>query len=573
MSHKDLKHQFGTDKEYQISVLSNITTNQIKEILEYKLMLENINASVTIGDYDNIVSDTIKYESSNLVIIFLELSNLFDGLNFKIDLYNDVQFDEILNKAKNEIDLVFENLKNTSLVLFNKFSTISIDHLNSPISGKMDKLTVLLNHYLETKQVSNVKLIQTEKIIANIGIEQSVSLRFYYSSKALYTVNFFKSYVSFVLPIILAANGKTKKALIFDCDNTLWKGILGEDGFDNIQMNQHTNGGKYFYEVQTLALTLSKQGVLLGLCSKNNAQDVDEVLLSHPDIIIKNEDIVIKKVNWSDKASNLKEIAKELNIGLDSIVFVDDSDFEINLINEQLPEIKTLQVPKNLYEYPKLIKEQLALFYRLSVSKEDLVKSKMYKEQVQRESKKSNFGSFEEYLMSLELACTIELDNASLVPRISQLTQKTNQFNLTTLRYTEKDIENFMHDKSASVYTWSVSDKYGDYGLTGLCILKKEQNKAEVVIDTFLMSCRIIGRNIEYALIDFIIEQLKNAGIEKVKSKYIKTMKNSQVSNLFADCSFHIIEQLENETDYSLNVNQYKYKTIDYIKINYGRKN
>jgi FkbH-like protein len=501
----------------------------------------------------------------------MELCNLVDGLNFKIDNYDDNQFDEILNKAKTEIDLVFENLKNSSLVLFNKFSTISIDHLNSPVSGKIDKLALLLNDYLESKQVSNVKLIQTEKVIANVGIEQSVSLRFYYSSKALYTVNFFKSYVNFVQPIILAANGKTKKALIFDCDNTLWKGILGEDGFDNIQMSQHANGGKYFYEVQTLALALSKQGVLLGLCSKNNAQDVDEVLLSHPDILIKNEDIVIKKVNWSDKASNLREIAQELNIGLDSIVFVDDSDFEINLIKEQLPEITALQVPKNLYEYPKLIKEQRSLFYRLSYSKEDLVKSKMYKEQVQRENEKSNFGSFEEYLISLELSCTIELDNTSLIPRISQLTQKTNQFNLTTLRYTEKDIENFISDKNVSVYTWSVSDKYGDYGLTGLCIVKKDPEKAEVLIDTFLMSCRIIGRNIEFAILDFIIGKLKGAGIQSVKSNYIKTLKNNQVANFFIECSFNITEQLENEIRYILNIDQYKYKSINYIKINYGR--
>lgn len=544
MSHKRLKHQFAKDDEYRIALLSNITANQIKEILEYKLMFNHINASTTIGDYDNIVSDSAKFKSFNVVVVFMELCNLVDSLIFKIDTYDDIQFDEILNKAKIEIDLLFDNLRSTSLVLFNKFATVSVHHLNTPVTNKLERLATILNQYLETKQANNIRFIQIDKIIANIGVLSAVNLRFYYSSRALYSVDFFNAYVNYVAPIILAANGRTKKALIFDCDNTLWKGVLGEDGFDNIQMDSYSRDGKFFYEVQTIALSLSKRGILLGLCSKNNEKDVDEVLLSHPGMILKSDDITIKKVNWTDKASNLRTIAKELNIGLDSIVFVDDSDFEINLIREQLPEVTTLQVPKKLYDYPKLIKENLSLFYQLSESKEDLQKSRMYKEEASREREKSKYETFKDYLISLELECKIELNNTSLIPRISQLTQKTNQFNLTTTRYTEKDIENFL-TMNNEVYTWSLSDKYGDYGLTGLCILRTDPEHNKAIIDTFLMSCRIIGRNVEYAVMNFIMDELNKAGIRQVESKYIKTPKNSQVATFYDNSSFNVLEQSE----------------------------
>lgn len=570
-----LNKEIGTNLKsnpYNITVLSNIIIHQIKEILEYPLRSEGINANVEIGDYDNIVQDSKKYQDSNIAIIFLELCNIIDGLQFKIELLNDDQLDEILEKTKSEIDLVLQNLEKTSLVLINKFTSLHFCSFNIR-KNNLEELADQLNKYLENKISVNVRLVDLEKMITNVRGGNSLDLRYYYSSKALYTVAFFKAYAEYIRPFIMSANGKAKKALIFDCDNTLWKGILGEDGFDNIEMSSRTKDGAVFSEIQAMALALNKQGILIGLCSKNNPGDVDEVIETHPDMQLRDEHITINKSNWSDKVSNLKEIAQELNIGLDSLVFVDDSSFEVNLIREQLPEITVLQVPERLYEYPKMIRENIGLFYNLSFTAEDRKKIEMYKHQVKRETVKKEFTNIEGYLASLELKMTIHLDDESIIPRMSQMSQKTNQFNLTTKRYAEGDIKSFIEIDDSVVFAFSVSDKFGDSGVTGLCIINFDTINKTADIDTFLMSCRIIGRNIEYAFMDYIIDMIKEKKINVIKTKYIKTPKNEQVKEFYDKCSFSLTESCDSVRNYTLDINNYKSRQLNYIEVVNGKEN
>lgn len=450
---------------YKIAVISNTTVNQFKEILEYSLQRNNVYANVQVGDYDNIIQDSLKFNQTNAVLVFWEVSNLIEGLQHEIELFDDKKLNNLLNKVELEIALVFENLKNTSLVIFNYFTSIAFSNSNIK-KNNLDWLTSKLNEYLDSNSPKNVKLIDIERRISKTGIDRSIDYRFFYSSKSLYKIDFYKVYVEHIKPILLSANGKAKKALIFDCDNTLWKGILGEDGFDGIDMSAHSKNGKIFNEIQNIALSLGKKGVILGICSKNNKSDVDEVISNHEDMVLTNDILTIKKVNWVDKATNLREIAQELNIGLNSFVFVDDSSFEVNLIKEQLPEVKVLQVPNRLHDYPKLFRDNVKLFYNLSHTKEDQDKAEIYKKQVIRNTAKSKFSNIDDYLKSLELKIKIYIDDRSIISRMSQMTQKTNQFNLTTKRYTEKDIENFIDCSKTKVLAWSVSDKFGDNGIT-----------------------------------------------------------------------------------------------------------
>lgn len=566
---KELSSRLTSDN-YNITVLSNITINQFKEICEYSLRVADVNADVKIGDYDNIVQDSLKYKDSNLVIIFWELCNIIDGLQYRAELFNEKEMHGIIEKTKLEIDLVVKNLQDTSLVLINKFS--SIQFLGSSISEtKFEKLSAQLNQYLSDKVPENVKLIEFEKVIANVGVNSSLDLRYYYSSKALYTIDFFKAYAAYIKPYILSANGKSKKAIIFDCDNTLWKGVLGEEGFDGIEMSSSTREGSIFYEIQSIALALNQQGILIGLCSKNNSADVDEVIKSHPDMQLRDDYISIKKVNWLDKVTNLHEMAEELNIGLDSLVFVDDSPFEVNLIKEQIPEMIVLQVPKRLYDYPKMLREQLGLFFNLSHTQEDKQKIEMYKQQVQRATVKKEYSDIEGYLSSLGLKVTVYENDTSMIPRISQMSQKTNQFNLTTRRYTEGDIKTFIANDDIKVFAFSVSDKFGDSGVTGMCVIHIDANSNMADIDTLLMSCRVIGRNIEYAFMDYLIAWIKEHGINMVRAKYIHTQKNDQVRNFFDRCSFSLDRSNEMEKSYFLNVEDYKPKEINYIEVNDGK--
>ena len=369
----------------------------------------------------------------------------------------------------------------------------------------------------------------------------------------------------------MSANGNAKKALIFDCDNTLWKGILGEDGFNNIEMSTVTNKGRIFAEIQSIALELNNQGILIGICSKNNPKDVDEVIEFHPDMLLRKEYIAVNKSNWSDKVTNLQNIAQELNIGLDSLVFIDDSSFEVNMIREKLPAVTALQVPGKLHEYPKMLREKKSLFYNLSSTIEDKTKIKMYKQQTKREASKKDFNDIEDYLSALELKLTIYEDDETIIPRMSQMSKKTNQFNLTTKRYTEADIKNFIDAPDYDVYAFSAIDKFGDNGITGLSIIAvKNKNKiAEAEIDTFLMSCRVIGRNIEYRFIYEILNSIHARGINKVRATYVPSEKNSQVESFYKNVGFYEKKGNKEHNEYVLDLLNYNPKKIDYIKVTY----
>jgi FkbH-like protein len=552
---------------FSAKILSNVTVNSFKEIFEYSLRLKKINPVIDIGNFDNIVQDSVNSSKQNLVFVFYDVLNIVDSISSYFESLEEDSILELKHKIISEIDLILDNLKNTPTVIFNTFSTAAIvsPYVNST---KLEKFVLELNNYLYNSSAKNLVLVNIDKIVNNLGRSQAFDFRFYQSSKAPYTIAFFKTYICAIESTILKVTGKLKKAIIFDCDNTLWKGVVGEDGLENIQMSANSAIGKAFYDIQCIAKHLSKNGILVGLCSKNNLSDVDEVINNHKDMVLSNEDIIIKKVNWNDKATNLQEIASELNIGVDSLLFIDDSDYEINLVKERLPELKTFQVPKNSYLYKNELLDFIYLNTSLVVSAEDLKKTEQYKEQLVREIDKSNFDSMDSYISSLKIKLDIQKDNESQIPRVSQLTQKTNQFNLTTYRYTETEIEEYMLNDTTHVFTSSVSDKFGDSGLTVVCIVVVDKDKSLAKIDTLLMSCRIIGRNIEFVFMDNVFQFLKSFGIKTIHSEYIKTAKNNQVSDFYDKLGFTVNLEEVGQKVYLLDLSKYQNSTIDYIEIN-----
>jgi len=543
-------------QEYKVIILSNIMIHQAKEVCEYLLRVESVNARVSMGEYDNIVQDSAKIQDVSAVLIFWEVCNFIDGFHYKINVLSDDEFQDIIAKIKSEIDLVFDNLKNIPLVLINEFSALIFDQF-SLCKNRLNQITEELNAYLIATVGINTRIICINKVLSKLSIDSSIDLRYFYSSKTLYSINFYRKYFEYIKPIFLTSIGKIKKALIFDCDNTLWRGVLGEDGFDNIYMYQ---------EIQYLALKLSQQGVIIGLCSKNNLKDVDDVLTDHPDMVLREDSITIKKVNWNNKVSNLKAIAKDLNIGLDSIVFIDDSSFEVELVKNELPEVTVFQVPEKEYKYGLMMRELGNLFYNPSETKEDIQKLQIYKEQLKRNKDKDSKGSIKDYLVSLGIVLTVHVDDGSQVSRISQMTQKTNQFNLTTKRYTESEIARLINDKSYMVIAINVHDKYGDSGLTGVAIINNVDSK----IDTLLLSCRILGRNIEYKFMDIIVDLAKSRKLKVLSSEYIKTNKNQQVVDFYEKCGFDKISELDGNSKYNLQVCNYKNQHIAYIRVNNG---
>lgn len=555
-------------RDFKIVVLSNIIVNQLKEILEYSLRVEGIKAIVTFGTYNNILQDTLKYEDADAVILFWEAFNFEDGFFYKAETIDNKGIEGVINQIKSEIDFVFVNLKSIPIVLFNTFSS-TLFGTSAIQKSTLESCCLELNKYLETTRPSNNYLVNLETILSTVSREKAFNKKFFFSSKMLYTVEFFFEYAYSVLPIFRAITGKSKKILVFDCDNTLWKGIVGEDGINGIDMTSKTTDGIVFQEIQYLALALKNKGVLLGICSKNNQEDVFEVFEKRQEMILTLEDFAICKINWSDKVSNLSSIAKELNIGLDSLIYIDDSEFEINFIKENLSEVKTFLVPQMLADYPMLFRKISSEFFTLKITEEDLKRSQMYHEQGIRENIRSKYVAINDYLKSLHIKVLIEKEMGNNIDRISQLTYKTNQFNFTTYRYSENQIFKFVNDKQSLIYSFSVSDKYGEYGRTGVMIIKLFGNNAH--IDTFLMSCRILGRKIEFVFFDFIMSELKKLGIYNINANYIRTLKNNQIEFFYEELGFTLLDSNEIKKTYKLELKNYKYSGISYLEVIDGR--
>ena len=556
-----------TGDVYKIALISNITIIQLKEFLELNLREKGINAAVTVGDYDAIVQDSVRFSEYKAVLVFWEAGNFIDGFQNKSYAMPSDEIDALAERVEGEIRLMLHNLKRTPLVLVNRF-TSEIFGADALREGALPNLCKRLNATLASKVASNQIIVDLDNVLAKVGHDASVDFRQFQSSKALYTIGFFKTYAEAVMPAFMAATGRAKKLLVLDCDNTLWGGIIGEDGYYGIELSDSSMRGRAFREVQTIVKGLQRDGVLLALCSKNNSTDVDQVLNEHPDMILRNDDLVAKKINWQDKVTNLRELASELNLGLDSFVFVDDSSFEVGLIQKELPQVMCIQVPQNLSEYSSVIRKLSRDFFSLARTAEDERKTKIYQQEHLRKEQSSQFNSIDDYLTSLGLKMKITWDSHIPVSRAAQLTQKTNQFNLTTKRYTEADIHRMLSDSSYRIATFSVEDRYGDYGITGMAIIQRDKVLfSTCVIDSLLMSCRVLGRNIEYRFFDEVVKNIQSNGIEKILAVYQATAKNGQVAQLYDDLGFNLASEIDGCRNYEINLSDFKVKMIKYIEL------
>ena len=563
-ANNQLKKQVENFKPYNIKVLSNITCNQLGATLAYHLMQQGVNPVIGFGNYDNVVQDSFNQQDQQLVIVHYELLNVVGKTDCYVEDLSEEQIDEIASSLEGELGMILQNLSLLPCVLFDTFTANSI--AVSPLRKNcFAELASRLNRFVAENKGNNTYQIDTNAIFSKIGAENALDFKLYNLSKTLNTIAYWKEYVYLISPVLLKVTGKAKKAVIFDCDNTLWKGILGEDGFDGIDMSEHSKIGGLYHQVQNMAVWLSKHGVLIGLCSKNNPEDVADVIARHPDMALKNDNIVISEVNWNDKASNLRSIAETLNIGLDSLVFIDDSDFEINLIKEQLPQVLCMQVPEAIYDYPEKLAEIINTYFYFSDSKADLDKTNQYKQQAERAKQKSKFTDITEYLRSLEMEVTFGIDKAEEAERVAQLTQKTNQLNVCTTRYTQSQIESIKDSATQSFISLSVKDKFGDSGLTGVAIVSYADGKG--VINDFLMSCRVMGRNIEFVFVDFIMNFLKGHGCNSIEAQYIPTQKNKPVSDFYEKCGLSVISESDGVKRYVLKIEEYKNNNIDYIKV------
>lgn len=390
---------------------------------------------------------------------------------------------------------------------------------------------------------SGVSYLDLDQLLMQCGRDNFFDPRLWYSSVFPYAADGALAVANAVTTLAASIYRTRAKVIVVDADNTLWGGVIGEDGINGIALGQEYPG-RAFVDFQKRLLSLQQRGFILALCSKNNPDDLNEVLLNHPHQLLKNEHFAAQRVNWQPKPDNLRAIAEELNLGLDSFIFVDDSDYECSAVKHSLPEVDVIQVPARATEIPSCL-DALARLEIVSLTAEDLQKTAMYAQErlrkTQLEQLSDTGGSIEDYLKSLNMKMTVRLDDSSAVPRLAQLTQKTNQFNLTTRRYSEKDIAGMIDADEFCVYHFSLEDNFGNSGIVGLAIVERtEDNQAR--LDTFLMSCRVIGRMAEQAFLSTIVGDLVSAGVRGLTAEYIPTRKNILVQHFLPDSGFEAAE-------------------------------
>lgn len=376
---------------------------------------------------------------------------------------------------------------------------------------------------------------------------------------ANYLLQMAREWTRFIVPL----SGRTCKVLVVDLDNTLWGGVIGEDGMAGIKIGPEYPGAAY-QSLHRALLDLSRKGILLAVCSKNNLDDAMEALDQHPGMLLRAKHFAAMRINWTDKSQNLREIAQELNVGVDALAFLDDNAFEREQVRAALPEVTVIDLPKNPLDYASTVRN-CAVFERLTLSAEDQQRTEMYAAQQKRTGAEQSFQSKEDFFRFLEQEAELEPVSDLTLARVAQLTQKTNQFNLTTRRYTEPQIAEMAKQPDWHIFSIKVRDRFGDHGLVGVAITHEEGERCEV--DTFLLSCRVIGRTVETALLAHLAESAAQRGCKRLAGWFLPTRKNAPARDFYQQ---HGFKQQENSGQGSLWVLDLKSSTLrcpEWIKL------
>jgi FkbH-like protein len=339
-----------------------------------------------------------------------------------------------------------------------------------------------------------------------------------------------------IADVVLAQRGRIVKCVVSDLDNTLWGGVIGDDGLEGIALSAHGGGaGESFVRMQRFLKQLSQRGVLLAVCSKNNESAALSPFLEHPDMVLRREDIAVFVANWDDKASGLRRIQATLNIGLDSMVFLDDNPFERNLVRELLPEVIVPELPEDPANFVAALSD-LNLFETAQVSDEDRQRAVLYQREARRRDAAAVCTSVEDYLRSLDMRATVTRFDRFHLPRIAQLMQRSNQFNLRTRRLSEAQCAALAEDAAFLPLYASLSDRLGDHGLISVVVL--ERCAQAVLIRDWLMSCRVLGRGVEQLLMNHVVAHGRELGVSHLVGEYVPTTKNGMVREFFAQFGF-----------------------------------
>lgn len=531
-----------------IALLSSFNADLLPHQLSPLLQESHIQANFYRSGFDQYRQEILDPASAlyrfapDIVILLLDCQDVFADLFHNPFGYQEEQrqarVENELHNLRRYVELMRERLPNSTLFLNTLASppttTLGLLEYNSPYSVRGAVAWYNIGLAKLARQVTHTYIVDCEALATEMGWGEWIDERLWLLGRMRLSRGALARLAQRYKSAIRATHGMAKKVLALDADNTLWGGVIGTDGLEGIQIG-HEGIGLAYRQFQMEILNLYRRGVLLVLISKNNPQDVYEVLDNHPAMLLKREHFAALQVSWQDKATSLQQTAAQLNLGLESFVFVDDSPFECAWVQDRLPEVQVLHLPQDPAEFVSALRE-LDAFASLAITNEDLARGQLYREEQQRQTLQHATGSIEEFYASLGMRAVIRSVTTATLARTAQLTQKTNQFNLTTRRYTEADINALAEHPANKIYTLSLSDCFGENGLVGVAILTWEGEIAR--LDTFLLSCRVMGRTVETAFLAFLAACAQAHGARYLAGEFLPTQKNMPVRDFYKQHGF-----------------------------------
>lgn len=567
----------GLEAEYRggnpvlgVAILRNYTVEAIEPLLKYLAFKSGLEPKVTIGEYDNVRQEVLNIDSHvyaskpDVIVLSLLVEHLDPGClrsGWDPSRAREAVLATLADLVQRSRALVMVNTLLPPLYFENALlAPAAAAHRVSQVRSINAEIRAFA-----AQHAHQVFVIDWERILSALGEERSIDYRFWYMSRAPFKKDFLAHYAWEIVRAGRALKGRAKKCVVLDCDNTLWGGVVGEDGASGIKLDPFEYPGRCFYDFQKSILNLIDQGVIVALCSKNNEADALEVFDNHPHSLLRRNHLAAWRINWTDKATNIAALAQELNLGLDSFVFVDDSGIECDQVRNALPDVTVLQAPKAAYELPRLLYKD-GLFDGLVRSEEDAKRTESYVAERARAEAQVSFASTDEYLASLDLKAIIHSAPASELARVAQLLGKTNQFNLTTRRHSEAVVHELAQSADAAIYTLTASDRFGDLGLVAVFIANRSGDVATV--DSLLMSCRALGRRLEFVFVEHCLAELEARwGIATWHAAYLPTKKNAQVAEFWDSFGFARVGGEDGSVMYELGVSSRQQKSYPFVLV------
>lgn len=544
----------------KLAILGNVATQLLATAIEGNAKLEGINLEVFDAGYNQIAFQLMDPQSEtyafrpDFILLYEATDKLYEEFLDEDSIGKRNFADRFMEHIASFWGIVSQNTN--AKILQCNFTEIG-DRAFGSYSCKTDMSFTFqirkLNYLLQQAMVEYgfVYPVDLLSLQLQMGVNKWHNSALYYDTKLACDINALPRFSKCVVDILKAMKGQVKKCVVLDLDNTLWGGVIGDDGIGGIEIGELGKGYAYA-DFQRWLKQLKERGILLAICSKNDENKAMEPFEKHEEMILKFSDISMFVANWNDKATNIRLIQESLNIGMDSIVFIDDNAFERNLVRELIPEITVPELPEDPADYLDFLQAE-NLFETISYSDEDRKRTNQYQAEFKRKNMQSMAASLEDYLKGLKMIGEMKKFEPDKFTRIAQLTQRSNQFNLRTIRYTEGDIKRISEDDKYITAYYTLKDKFGDHGLVSVLILEKRSD-GEVFIDTWLMSCRVLKRGMEEFIINSLVDLVRKIGFERITGEYIQTAKNSMVSDIYPRMGF---ESLGNG-QYFLEINDFK---------------